>query len=108
LNNLILFSQERKSILQGLSANIPVQLKETDLDQLAEGLDGWTGSDIDNLCREAALIALRENIDSKMVHPDRAFGGIFRSLGILIFSFSQVSLDDMERAKLACRPSLSR
>lgn len=38
-----------------------------DLDQLAERLEGWTGSDIDNLCREAALIALRENIESDKV-----------------------------------------
>ncbi|KAM3579502.1 hypothetical protein VKS41_007958 [Umbelopsis sp. WA50703] len=64
---------ERKVILQGLSANIPMSISADDLAQLAERLEGWTGSDIDNLCREAALIALRENIDSDKV-KSRASG----------------------------------
>ncbi|KAG2172751.1 hypothetical protein INT43_000098 [Umbelopsis isabellina] len=58
---------ERKEILQGLSANIPMSIGADDLAQLAERLEGWTGSDIDNLCREAALIALREDIESDKV-----------------------------------------
>jgi transitional endoplasmic reticulum ATPase len=50
-----------------------MSISADDLAQLAERLEGWTGSDIDNLCREAALIALRENIDSDKV-KSRASG----------------------------------
>lgn len=54
-------------LLQGFSKNIPMNVSKEDLDKLAEELDGWTGSDIDNLCREAALEALRIDIDSQRV-----------------------------------------
>jgi transitional endoplasmic reticulum ATPase len=54
-------------LLQGFSKNIPMDVSKDGLDKLAEELDGWTGSDIDNLCREAALEALREDINSQKV-----------------------------------------
>ncbi|KAH8553535.1 P-loop containing nucleoside triphosphate hydrolase protein, partial [Umbelopsis sp. PMI_123] len=59
--------EERKMLLQGFSKNIPMDVSKDGLDKLAEELDGWTGSDIDNLCREAALEALREDINSQKV-----------------------------------------
>jgi SpoVK/Ycf46/Vps4 family AAA+-type ATPase len=59
--------QERKMLFQGFSQNIPMDVSKDELDKLAEELEGWTGSDIDNLCREAALEALREDIDSQKV-----------------------------------------
>jgi transitional endoplasmic reticulum ATPase len=37
------------------------------LDELAEELDGYTGADIEGLCREAAMVALRERKDAKKV-----------------------------------------
>ncbi|CAO3689833.1 unnamed protein product [Umbelopsis ramanniana] len=67
--------EERKMLLQGFSQNIPMNVSKEDLDKLAEELEGWTGSDIDNLCREAALEALRIDIDSQRVeytHLERA------------------------------------
>jgi len=41
--------------------------KETLLKFLSEKTDGYTGADIESLAREAALLALRESIDSKFV-----------------------------------------
>ncbi|KAG2186813.1 hypothetical protein INT44_003039 [Umbelopsis vinacea] len=60
-------ANERKLLFQGFSRNIPMDVSKEELDKLAVELEGWTGSDIDNLCREAALEALREDIDSQKV-----------------------------------------
>jgi transitional endoplasmic reticulum ATPase len=42
-------------------------LEGIDLDELAEELDGYTGADIEGLCREAAMVALREKKDARKV-----------------------------------------
>lgn len=42
-------------------------LKDVDLIVLADKTDGYSGADIEAVCREAALIALRENIKSDKV-----------------------------------------
>jgi transitional endoplasmic reticulum ATPase len=44
--------------------------KDVDIDELAEKTDGYVGSDIDGLCREAAMLALRKNIDAKQVSKE--------------------------------------
>ncbi|KAI9290031.1 P-loop containing nucleoside triphosphate hydrolase protein [Umbelopsis sp. AD052] len=75
--------EERKLLFQGFSRNIPMDVSKEELDKLAVELEGWTGSDIDNLCREAALEALREDIDSQ-----------------------KVEYTHLERAKKICRPVL--
>jgi len=77
--------EQRKLILQGVSRNIPMDICQEDFDKLADELGGWTGSDINNLCREAALVALRENIDSQ-----------------------KVVYAHLEQAKQACRPTFLR
>ncbi len=41
--------------------------REAFLSDLAKKTDGYVGSDIEAVCREAAIFALRENIDSKEV-----------------------------------------
>lgn len=51
--------KSRLKILEVHARNMP--LKGVDLDSLAGRLDGYVGADIENLCREAALIALRED-----------------------------------------------
>ncbi len=43
----------------------------------AQRTDGWTGAQLENLCREAGLLALRENINATGVshaHFTRAAG----------------------------------
>ena len=37
------------------------------LEKVAKDLKGFTGADIENLCRESAILALRENIKSEEV-----------------------------------------
>ena len=41
--------------------------KDVKLDKLAERTEGYVGADIEAVCREAAMLALRENKDSKEV-----------------------------------------
>ena len=42
-------------------------LEGVDLEELAEELDGYTGADIEGLCREAAMVALRAKKDARTV-----------------------------------------
>jgi transitional endoplasmic reticulum ATPase len=39
-----------------------------DLDKIAEKTDGYVGADIEGLVRESAMLALRENMNSKEVN----------------------------------------
>jgi len=41
--------------------------EDVDLKKLAEKTEGYTGADIEAICREAAMIALRENINAEKV-----------------------------------------
>lgn len=55
----------RLKILQVHTRNMP--LRDVDLEALAKRLDGYVGADIESLCREAAMIALREDRRAKVV-----------------------------------------
>jgi transitional endoplasmic reticulum ATPase len=45
-------------------------LKDVDLNELVRKTDGYSGADIEGVCREAALIALREDIKSDKVSAE--------------------------------------
>jgi transitional endoplasmic reticulum ATPase len=51
--------QTRLKILQVHTKSMP--LEKVDLVAIAKRLDGYVGADIENLCREAALTALRKD-----------------------------------------------
>ncbi len=55
----------RLEILKVHTKGMP--LEGVDLDELAEELDGYTGADLEGLCREAAMVALREKKDARKV-----------------------------------------
>jgi len=55
----------RLGILKVHTVNTP--LEGVDLEELAGRLEGYTGADIEALVREAALSAMRENMDAKLV-----------------------------------------
>jgi transitional endoplasmic reticulum ATPase len=55
----------RLEVLKVHTRSMP--LEDVDLDELAEELDGYTGADIEGLCREAAMLALRERKDARKV-----------------------------------------
>lgn len=55
----------RLEILQVHTAGMP--LKNVKLDALARKMEGYAGSDIESVCREAALLTLRKDINAKEV-----------------------------------------
>ncbi|HDO19624.1 MAG TPA: AAA family ATPase [Thermoplasmatales archaeon] len=65
----------RLEILKIHTRGMPLA-KDVSLEELAERTDGYSGADIEALCREAAMNALRENEDAKEVklkHFEEAF-----------------------------------
>ncbi len=56
----------RKNILNIHTKNMPLG-KGVDLDLIAKETEGYTGADLEALVREAAMVSLREDIESKEV-----------------------------------------
>ena len=56
----------RREILRVHTRSIPLH-DDVDLAVLAEQTDLYTGAELENLCREASLISLREDHDAKEV-----------------------------------------
>jgi len=72
----------RLKILQIHTKNMPLD-KSVNLKKLAEETEGYTGADIESLAREAAMLALRENINTKLVtskHFDKAMEKVLPSV----------------------------
>ena len=59
----------RKEILKVHTRKMPLA-KDVNIDELAEKTEGFSGADIEALCREAALNALRRDINSKEVKKE--------------------------------------
>ncbi len=70
--------EARESIFEIHTKNMPLA-KDVDIDELAEITEGYVGADIEAICREAGMMALRENVNEvtmehfmraiKEVHP---------------------------------------
>ncbi len=56
----------RKNIFKIYLARMPIA-KDVDVDKLAKKTQGYVGSDIEGVCREAGMIALREDFKAKEV-----------------------------------------
>jgi transitional endoplasmic reticulum ATPase len=56
----------RAAILRTSGKSVPLA-EDIDLDELAESLDGYSAADCAALLREAALAAMRRNIDAAIV-----------------------------------------
>lgn len=72
--------------------------KDVSLDDLSEKTVGFSGADIDALCREAAMIALRDDINSKEVrrmHFERALAEARGSLTDDVIKYYKKVKDDM-------------
>jgi transitional endoplasmic reticulum ATPase len=66
--------KSRKQIFKIHTKDMPLT-KDVKLERLAEITNGYSGSDIKSICREAAILALRENAKAKQVskkHFDEA------------------------------------
>lgn len=61
-------AQTRLAILEGYSSKMPIRISAEEMLQLANSTVGYSGADLENLCREAALICLREDIKNTEVN----------------------------------------
>ncbi len=59
----------RLQILKIHTKNMPLE-KDVKLDELSEKTEGYTGADIEGLCREAAMLALRKNSEAKTISKE--------------------------------------
>ncbi|KAJ2558720.1 hypothetical protein EV175_000660 [Coemansia sp. RSA 1933] len=57
----------RADIFRIKMRNMPSDLTDRDVEALAERTQGYSGADLDNVCREAALLALRRDIQATRV-----------------------------------------
>ncbi len=55
----------REEILKVHTKNMPI--KNVDLKELAAKMEGYVGADIESVCREAAILALREDVKAKEI-----------------------------------------
>ncbi len=60
----------RLEILKIHTEKMPIENKVKLIEELSRDTEGFTGADIESLAREAAMLALRENISSKRVKKE--------------------------------------
>lgn len=86
---------ERKKIMEIYLSRMSVT-DEIDIESLAEKTENYSGADLEMLCREAGMLALREHIKPKISREE------------LILDEITVTREHFERASVRIRPHLSR
>ncbi len=94
----------RLAILKIHTRNMPLA-KDVSLEKLAELTEGYVGADIEALCREAAMLALRENRNTKEVkkkHFDEAMKKVSPSVSkSTLDKYKKLEQDYLKSAKAA-------
>ncbi len=89
--------ESRKEIFKIHTKSMPLE-SDILLEEFAKKTDGFSGADIEALCREAAMIALRENINSNTVglkHFEEALKNIRPSLTEELVKYYQTVSKDL-------------
>ncbi|KAF9907353.1 hypothetical protein EC991_011002 [Linnemannia zychae] len=73
----------RQAVLEGYMSKMPMRITSEEIHSLSRATEGYSGADLENLCREAALICLRQDITN-----------------------TEIALSHLESAKLVSKPSL--
>jgi len=95
-------TRTRLEILKIHTRGMP--LKGIELEELAKKTDGYSGADLEALCREAGLAALRENIKAKEVtrkHFDEALKKIKPSITEDMFARYQRAVEELKKTRVA-------
>lgn len=90
----------RLEILKVHTKNMP--LKDVDLEKIAKQTEGYVGADIEAMCREAAILALRKDPDAKVItakHFEEALKQIGPSLSKEIEDAYIAFLDTAKRTR---------
>ncbi len=69
--------ETRENIFKVHTKNMP--LEGVDIKELAKMSEGYVGADIEAVCREAAMLALRDNLDTKII-PKKYFDKAFEKV----------------------------
>jgi len=91
----------RLEILKIHTRNMPLD-KDVDLKELAERTEGFSGADLEALCREAAMNALREDIKAKSVkkkHFEEALKKITPSLTKDVISYYEKFVERQKKIR---------
>ncbi len=91
-------AKTRLEILKIHTRNMP--LKDVDLKDLATKTEGFSGADLEALCREAGMSALRENIKAKEVR-EKHFNDAFKRISPSITKDVIQHYDQFENRKRA-------
>ncbi len=92
--------ETRKEIFKVHMRKMPLA-EDVDINLLIERTEGFTGADIENLCREAGIVALRENINANIVymrHFEEALKNVTPSVSKNLREYYQ-SIDKKIRGK---------
>ncbi|MEM7825460.1 MAG: AAA family ATPase, partial [Candidatus Aenigmatarchaeota archaeon] len=92
--------KSRLEILKVHTRNMP--LKNVDLKEWAKKTEGFSGADIEALCREAAMNSLRENIKAKEItnkHFEQAFSKITPSITKEVISYYQKFIERSKKIR---------
>ncbi len=81
--------EEREAIFNVHTKKMPLA-KDISIKDLAEKTEGYSGADIEGVCREAAMLTLREDINAKIVKK-KFFDDAIKKIG------GSISPDDIKR-----------
>ncbi len=92
----------RLEIFRIHTKNMPLA-KDVNMNKLADKTEGYSGADIESLCREAALYALRENMKSKEVkkkHFDKALDKVRPSITDDVIRFYETMKEGFKNRRI--------
>ncbi|MGQ0536233.1 MAG: CDC48 family AAA ATPase [Methanobacteriota archaeon] len=90
-------TKARRKVLEVHTKSMP--LKDVDIDDLARRTQGYVGADIASLCREAGILALREDMNAETVtmkHFDKALNMIRASVDDNTIQFYKKMGEELE------------
>jgi transitional endoplasmic reticulum ATPase len=94
--------KERLEILKIFTKDMPLS-SNLELKELEDLMDGFSGADIETWCREAAMIALRENIRARVVsneHFEQARESISPSISDEIIQWYEKFAETLKRRRI--------
>ncbi|OBZ87913.1 hypothetical protein A0J61_04039 [Choanephora cucurbitarum] len=59
--------KQRYDIIRGISSRMPIYLDDNQLAELVQNTVNWSGAQLDNLFREAAMASLRESVNNTKI-----------------------------------------
>ncbi len=98
--------EDRRLIFKIFLKDIPLA-SDVKIDELLEITDNFTGADIESFCREAAMVALRENINKRKVsknHFKEALKSVHPTITDEIIKFYQEFEKILRRGSIGKKP----